>query len=152
MLVETLLEQKQREIITTTPSTSIEDAMDLLITKDIGCLPVLDDDTKLIGIISDKDIFKKLYETKGDYHNLKVEDIMSTDLIIGVLDDELDYIASVMDTNWIQHMPIVDGEKMVGIISQRDIIKVNSRKHEQENRYLNLYMEGLHKRDQSGDV
>ena len=152
MLVKTLLESKPKEIVTAGPSTSIDDAMDLLISKGIGCLPVVDDTSKLVGILSDKDIFKKIHETKGDYHQLKVEDVMSTELIIGLPDDDITYIAGVMDQNWIRHIPVLDGEELIGLVSLRDIIKTQTKNVHIENRYLNLYMEMSERRDKSGDI
>jgi len=152
MLVKALLESKPKEIVTARPSTSIDEAMDLLISKGIGCLPVLDEASKLVGIISDKDIFKKVHETKGDYHKLKVEDVMSTELIIGLPDDDITYIAGVMDKNWIRHIPVVDGDQLIGLVSLRDIIKTQTTNIDIENRYLNLYMDMSHRRDKSGDL
>ena len=152
MRVKTLLKKNQRDIITATPTTTIDEAMEILISNNIGCLPVVDDTGKLTGMISDNDIFKKVHETKGNYHDLKVEDLMATDLVVGVLEDDLTYIASMMDKNWIRHVPIIEGEEMVGLVSQRDIVRTKASRHERENRYLKMYMEGLHNRDQSGDV
>ncbi len=152
MLVKTLLESKPKEIVTAKPSTSIDEAMDLLISKGIGCLPVIDQNDKLVGILSDKDIFKKVHETKGQYHALSVKDVMSTDLIIGLPDDDITYIAGVMDKNWIRHVPVLEGETLVGLISLRDIIKTQTNNTDIENRYLNMYMDMSHRRDKSGDV
>ena len=150
MLVKTLLESKPRRLITASPSTSIDEAMDLLISNSIGCLPVLEDD-KLTGIISDQDIFKKIHQTKGEYHSLKVQDVMTVDLIIGLPDDEISYIVGLMGKNWIRHVPIIEGEKLIGLVSQRDIVKKQTENIEVENRYLKMYTEGMHRRDKSGD-
>ena len=151
MLVRNLLEQKARDVVVAKPHHTIDKAMDLLITHNIGCLPVTDESDQLIGIISDKDIFHRIHQTKGEYHHLKVSDLMSTELIVGLPDDELEYIAGIMDKNWIRHVPIVEEEKIVGLVSQRDIIKVTASHTALENRYLNLYLEGLHHRDRSAD-
>jgi len=152
MLVKAMLDTKAREVITTTASVSIDEAMDVLISKGIGCLPVIGDDKKLVGIISDKDIFKKVHETKGNYHSLTVGDVMTTDLIVGLPEDETSYIAGVMIKNWIRHVPIVDGDDLVGLVSLRDIIAEATENLKIENRYLNLYMGQLHRRDKSGDA
>ena len=61
MLVKNLLESKPRQVITAGPEMSIDDAMDLLIRKNIGCLPVVNREGDLVGILSDKDIFKKCH-------------------------------------------------------------------------------------------
>jgi CBS domain-containing protein len=151
MLVKALLESKPRRLITASPSTSIDEAMDQLISNSISCLPILEDE-KLTGIITDQDIFKKIHQTKGEYHSLRVQDVMTVDLIVGLLDDEISYIVGLMGKNWIRHVPIVEGEKLVGLVSQRDIVKQQAENTEVENRYLKMYTEGMHRRDKSGDL
>ncbi len=151
MLVRNILKRKSREVVTTGPSASIDEAMDVLIKNKISCLPVLDDDGKLVGVISDHDIFAEIHRTRGDYHSLKVEDLMTTALIIGLPDDDINYIANVMEQNWIRHVPIVEGERLVGIVSQRDIMIAQSQHIEIENRFLRQHLDGLHMRDKSAD-
>lgn len=152
MLVHTLLEDKPDRIITTTETTTIDQVMDLLIDNKIGCLPVVSSDGTLVGIVSDKDIFKTIHKTRGDYHSLQVSELMTTKLVVGVPDDDVSYAAGLMSKNWIRHLPIMDGEKIVGMISMRDILKSQMQNAEIENRYLNMYMDSLHRRDKSGDV
>jgi len=149
MQVKTLLESKPKQIVSSNPSTSIDEAMSLLITNNIGCLPVVDDEDMLVGILSDKDIFARIYQTKGNYQSLKVEDVMTTDLIVGLPSDDIEYIAGVMEKNSIRHVPIVDGEQLIGLISLRDIVKTQTVAREVENRYL---MDMLERRDKSGDI
>ena len=151
MLAKQLLEKLDRKIITASPETSISKAMDMLIDNRIGCLPVLDDRERLVGIISDKDIFRTIHRTKGQYHDLLVRDLMKVELIIGEPEDDLNYIAGLMEKNWIRHVPIVVGEKLVGLISQRDIVRNETSYTKIENRYLRLYMDDLHNRDRSSD-
>lgn len=149
MLVKSLLKKKQRSVITAAPETTLAEAMELLISNKIGCLPILDQG-KLVGIISDKDIFCKVHETSGNYHRFRVCDVMTTDLVVGLLSDELTYIAGVMDKAQIRHVPIVEAGRLIGLVSQRDIIKWQAKDHEVQNRYLNLYMNSLGSRDLSG--
>ncbi len=149
MLVKTLLEAKPKQVITAVAETTIEQAMDMLIKNKIGCLPVLDPGKKLVGIISDTDIFKKIHQTKGQYDSLTVQDLMKTELIVGLPDDDINYIAGIMDKNWIRHVPIVEGDNVIGMVSLRDIHKTYVKNKEVENRYL---MDMLEKRDKSGDI
>jgi CBS domain-containing protein len=151
MIVRKLLEEKAREIITATDATTIDEAMDMMISNDICCLPVLDDTSKLCGIISDRDIFRKIYATKGEYHNLKVGEVMSRNVIVGVPDDDIDYIAGIMYKNKIRHVPIVESGQMIGVISLRDINKTLVKATKIENRYLRLYSDGIGVRDFSAD-
>ena len=151
MLVKNALEQLNKKIITASSQMTIEEAMDLLITNKIGCLPVLDKNNQIVGILSDKDIFHKIHETKGNYKHLKVEDIMTTEVVIGIPEDEINTIANIMDSNWIRHIPIVENDKMVGLLSIGDVIRVQMENTKIENRYLKLYSGGLGSRDKSSD-
>lgn len=151
MLVKNLLDSKPKQVIAVKPDVSVDEAMDLLIRNNIGCLPVLDNTGELVGIVSDKDIFKRLHETKGQYQELSVKDVMTTNLIVGLPDDDITYIAGIMKKNWIRHVPIVEQGTVVGLVSLRDILKTLTKTTDIENRYLKMYMDGLHSRDRSAD-
>lgn len=151
MLVRTILEEKSRQLVTGTSETTIKEAMELLIKNGIGCLPILGDKKKLVGIVSDKDIFQRIHETEGDYRTVLLGEIMSSNLVVGVPEDTLKYVAKIMDKNWIRHLPIVDGEDLIGLVSQRDIIKTQAENIQAENRYLKLYTNPLGSRDKSSD-
>ena len=152
MLVKTLLEEKPAELITIKPETSLDDAMALMLEKNIGCLLILDSNKKLAGILSDRDIFKSVYKTKGDYQSMKVKDIMTVAVISGKVTDEVSNIAWVMQKNYIRHIPIVENKDIVGLVSQRDILKYEIERQEIDNRYLQQHMDGTHTRDRSADL
>ncbi|MCP4704530.1 MAG: CBS domain-containing protein [candidate division Zixibacteria bacterium] len=152
MLVKTLLENKPSELITIKPDSSLDDAMTLMIDKNIGSLLVLDDDKILQGILSDRDIFKSVYKTKGEYHSLKIKDVMTSAVISGKLTDEVTNIAWVMQKNYIRHIPIVDEGNVVGLVSQRDVLKYEVEHRKLENRYLQQHMDGVYARDRSADL
>ncbi|MFQ6007314.1 MAG: CBS domain-containing protein [Candidatus Zixiibacteriota bacterium] len=84
MKVKDVLKNKQREIITAETSTDILTAMQLLINNEVGCLPVLGYSGQLVGIISDKDIFKAIYENQDNFRSLTVGNLMTTDVVVGV--------------------------------------------------------------------
>lgn len=151
MLVKNALKQLDKPIITASSQMTIEEAMDLLITNKIGCLPVLDQNNQIVGILSDKDIFHKIHETKGDYKHLKIADIMTTEVVVGIPEDEINTIANIMDSNWIRHVPIVEDNKMVGMLSIGDVNRAQMEHTKIENRYLKLYSGDLGSRDKSSD-
>ncbi|MEW6049569.1 MAG: CBS domain-containing protein [Candidatus Zixiibacteriota bacterium] len=144
MRVRELLESRMRSVITTAPSTAIMEAMELLIVNQISALPVVDDTGSLVGIISDKDIFKRIFTEPAHFQQTQVRDLMTTDLIIGVPDDEIPYIAGVMTTNRIRHVPIMEGDRLVGLISVGDIVKTQMEDAQIENRYLWQYINGTY--------
>ncbi len=144
MLVKEQLKTRNRDVITIDTETGIVEAMDVLIRNEISCLPVLAKADELVGIVTDKDIFKAIYEHQDGFSSIKVRELMATNLIIGVPDDDMDYVAGLMTKNDIRHVPIMDQQKLVGLISSSDIVKSHRKRIEIENRYLKMYMEGTH--------
>ena len=141
MKVKDILRKKGLNIHTSVKTTNIVTAMEQLLSNKVSCLPVIENE-RLIGIISDKDIFRAVYENQTGCTQLKVEQLMSTDLIVGVEDDDIEYISSLMTNNRIRHIPIVEGEKLVGLISIGDVVKATEKDIKFENRYLKQYIDG----------
>lgn len=143
MTVLELLHSKQkRDVVTATPSTKIHLAMDLLIRNRVSCLPVLNDASELVGIISDKDIFRKAYADCSNFSDMTVGELMTAQVIVGLESDDVGYIAGVMTNNRIRHVPIVDGNCLVGLVSIGDVVKTQMTNIEVENRYLWQYING----------
>ena len=142
MLVKEVLQSKDKRLVTTGPTATLKQAMGLLITNKVSSLPVLDENEKLIGIISDKDIFRKAHEDAQTFQNLSVGECMSTNLIVGLPEDDVAYIAGVMTENRIRHVPIVDRDRIIGLLSVGDIVKTQIENIKVENRYLWQYIEG----------
>jgi CBS domain-containing protein len=148
MLLKNMMEIKAKDLVTATPSTSINDAMDMLIKNNIGCLPVIGEKGELIGILSERDVLLKVHQAKEQYPSLKVGDIMTSDPIAGKLDDDISSIARTMEEKGIRHMPVIRDEHVIGLISLWEIYKTKMKNAEHENRHLSSM---LHGRDKTGD-
>ena len=77
---------------------------------------VLNKSGKLVGIISERDILRESSEREHLLKSTKVEKVMTKDLIIGLLDDELEYTMGIMTKNRIRHLPVLEKEEIAGII------------------------------------
>jgi len=142
MQVRDVLRSKSKKLVTARESLDILGAMSLLIENRISCLLVTDEERNLRGIISDKDIFRVCYEKHCDFTSMTLTDLLTSDVIVGVEDDELGYIAGLMTNNRIRHVPIVDGEKLVGLVSIGDVVKTQMADLQAHNRYLHQYIDG----------
>lgn len=131
-----------RGVITVGFQQKVTDALKLLFTHRISCLPVLDDNRKVMGVISERDILRVVNNNPGDLSSQYVGDVMTKDILIGLADDDIDYIMNIMSKNNIRHMPIMTGHQLTGILSIRDVVKGLMHKVEAENRYLKDYIEG----------
>ena len=122
--------------------------------KKIGALIVLDEDERVKGIISERDIIKKLAKTEGEIKNLRVKRIMTPwdRLIISTPDDDLDYLMKIMTKNRIRHVPVVYSHcsnlnlqtEFLGLISIGDVIKFLIDDLDKENKMLRDYVKEIY--------
>jgi len=142
MKVSDLLSSKSQTIITITPDQSVFEAMQTLMDHQISSLIVLDTNSKIAGIITERDIIRAMHQ---DYEALKsqqVADLMSTNPIVVSPQDEIESAMEIMTQNRIRHLPIITERGLVGIISIGDIVKFELEEIQVENRYLEDYISG----------
>ena len=113
-----------KELITFQLDTPIEAAMESFLTKKISGAPVLDKQGNLVGVLSEKDCMKTLFEATY-YNNLGgfVNEYMSTDLKTINIHDTLSNVADQFIKSRFRRFPVVEGEKLVGQISRRDVLR-----------------------------
>ena len=144
-----ILNEKGRKIFTVNIDKTLKDVTTLFLEKNIGALVVLDDKERIQGIISERDIIRKLAQTDKEIKNMNVKTVMTPQakLIVGNPEDDIQYLMNVMTTNRIRHILIVcnkDGFKMEGIISIGDVVKSLITNLHHENKMLKDYIEGTY--------
>ena len=144
MKIRDLLKIKDRPLITIGPNGTVSAAIQKLVEHDRGSIPVCNEKGELIGIITERDIVRKSFMRNDALANIKVEEVMTKEVAVGTSEDDLDYAVSVMKQKRIRHLPIVDSQKVVGVVSMRDLLDVQLREAKTEIRYAGL----LHKRSQ----
>lgn len=108
-----------KDIATLRSDDSIERAARLMKQHDVGSIPVCTDD-KIIGIITDRDIAVRSV-APGQASDHRVADVMSTNLVVGNPDMDVQDAASIMSDRQIRRLPIVENNSLVGIVSLGDI-------------------------------
>ena len=113
-----------KELITFQLDTPIETAMESFLTNKISGAPVLDKQGNLVGVLSEKDCMRTLFEATY-YNNLGgfVYEYMSTDLKTINIHDTLSNVADQFIKSRFRRFPVVEGEKLVGQISRRDVLR-----------------------------
>ena len=100
--------------------SEIADMMDL---KDIGAVPIINQENLLIGILSERDIVRKLVKTGRDSDLVTAHDIMTKEIKSVQLDTSIEEAQRIMMENNIRHLPVVDqNHKLINFLSQRDLI------------------------------
>ena len=138
MKIRDLLKIKGRSVITIGPNETVAAAVQKLAEHDRGSIPVCNEKGELVGIITERDIVRKCFVRTDSLASIKIEDVMTKGLAIGVPDDDLDYAISVMKQKRIRHLPIIDQQKVVGMISMRDLLDVQLSETKAEIRYAGL--------------
>lgn len=139
MIVRDILTVKGGDIYSTTPSESLGHAVRLMVENDIGSLVVKEGDT-MVGLITERDVLRELVRHGCNLTTLSVSDLMITEPIIAGLDDTVDYVRGVMTEHRISHMPVLQDDRLLGIISFHDVAKACLREASFENLLLKRYI------------
>ena len=122
--VKEMLEIKGREVWSIEASQSVYQAIEMMEEMGVGALTVLDDDARLAGIISERDFARKVILKDRSAHETSIADIMTTDVVVVDEDTTVDKCMSLMSQKKIRHLPVMDGETPVGMITVGDLLKV----------------------------
>ncbi len=114
-----------KDVITVNKETTIKEAIRIIVENNITGLPVVDDNMKLVGIISEKDVMTLLYNVGS--RTGRVEDFMTTRKIVSFdIEDNLVDVCDCLLKNHFRRVPIVQGpkKKLVGIITRKNIVQI----------------------------
>ncbi len=119
--VSQILKNKNNEIYTVTPDTTVYDAIKLMGEKNIGALPVIENGM-LCGIFSERDYARKIVLLNRKSQETPISDIMTSTVITIGPADTLDRCMEIMSSKKFRHLPVVNDKKLVGIISIGDVV------------------------------
>lgn len=137
-----LLRTKGSNVYTIYREKTVKDAIAVLVEHNIGSLVVLDEDHRIDGIMTERDLLKQSYKYGPSIMGMKVREVMTPRdrLIVSFIDDRLDYVLQVMTQNRIRHMPVILGERLLGMLSIGDVVKARHEVIAAENHYLRDYI------------
>ncbi len=123
MLVQQILASKAKVgVETVTPGTSLQKVAELLSARRIGAVIVSPDGTRVSGIVSERDIVRELGKRGPACLSDQVEAVMTRDIVGCARGDNADMVLDNMTRGRFRHMPVMDGEAMVGLISIGDVV------------------------------
>ena len=114
-----ILQLKGGDVWTTTPDTSVYDALQVMADKDIGALLVIEND-KMVGIISERDYARKVILQGKASKSTKVSEIMTRDVLTIHPDQTVEEAMEIMGRRHIRHLPVVEDNHVIGVISIMD--------------------------------
>ena len=127
LISDLLLNQRYWEIFSISENSSIEEACKILHKNKIGALLVYcgesNDQDNLVGIITERDVIEDI-SLKGPEHlHSKIQDIMSSSIVKVSPRSTTDEALNMMIDNQIRHLAVMENEKLLGVVSMRDIVK-----------------------------
>jgi len=120
--IDAILNQKSRNFYTIPPDATVFEAIEMMDNKNVGALLVMDG-KKLVGMFSERDYTRKIVLRGKRSRETKVAEIMSTNLTVTHPREPVEKCLRLMTDKRIRHLPVLDGDKVVGVISIGDLVK-----------------------------
>jgi len=124
-----------RDVLTLSPDVTVEGAIMLIIGNQISGMPVVDEQKRVIGIISEFQLLETLYSPT--IRNAQVGDVMTRDVLTVAPDTMLSEAASLMVLHRIRRLPVIDEGKVVGVVARRDLLRYAIESGDDLNAFLN---------------
>ena len=113
-----------RELYTVTKDTSIKDVVFYMAEKGVGLVPIMESG-KLVGVFSERDLVKRVIAKNKSLDETKVEDVMSTKLIIADVNEANESVLAKMKEANTRHILIIENEKLIGVLAMRDLLELD---------------------------
>ena len=141
MKVKELLSIKGLECFSIQSSDTLQAAAKQMAECNIGALLVMDRGS-LVGIVTERDIVKNAAGEGLAMKEVLIKDVMSANLLVVKPADDLDYVMAIMIQNNIRHLPVIEENGLLGLLSMRDVVRVLVKNLKAENHYLKDFIGG----------
>jgi CBS domain-containing protein len=141
MIVKHILTAKSGNVITIAPTADLATAVKLLADRRIGAVVVLGIDHRIVGILSERDIVRALAEHGPRVLKHPISQVMTLDVKTCSEDDTIGDLMSRMTIGKFRHMPVVQQEKLIGIVSIGDVVKSRLEEIDLEAKALREYIQ-----------
>ena len=138
--VKQILQGKGHDVWSIGPEASVYDAIAMMADKEVGALAIVDADL-LVGVLSERDYARKVVLQGRSSKGTKIKDIMTTRVAYARPGQSVEECMAIMTEKRIRHLPVMDGDKLLGMISIGDLVKaiIEEQQHviEQLEQYIN---------------
>jgi CBS domain-containing protein len=128
-----------RETFHVRSEQSVGDAARYMTDRRVGAVSVLEG-TRLVGVLSERDVMARVVARKLDPDRTRVADVMTKDLVVAQWDESHEEGLRKMKQAGCRHLPVVEGDRLVGMVSQRDLLQIDLSEKDEEIRWLNAYI------------
>lgn len=136
MTAEDILKRKGHDVIAVPATSTVREAADVLADKNIGSLIVTDPNEQLIGVLSERDIVHALAAKGGNSLHVTVRDIIEANPATCAPDDKVKDLIAFVTRKRVRHLPVLDDDTLVGVISVGDLLKTRLEEMQTEQQIL----------------
>ncbi len=141
-LVKHLLDGKGRDVVSVVPDSTVLEAIILMADKAIGSLMVMVDD-ELLGIVTERDYARKVIIKGRSSKTTRVSEIMTTGVFTTSSTESVNDCMSLMTEKRIRHLPVLEGDRVIGMISIGDLVQAIISDQKEEIEQLENYISGM---------
>ena len=138
--VSSILKHKGHDVVTVAPEQSVKGVVTVLAQNRIGAVPVINEDGRLVGIISERDIIRGMAEHAHAVLALPADQLMTREVKTCSTEDELVDLMEVMTLRRIRHLPVIQDGALHGIVSIGDVVKQRLEEVQSEAEELRRYI------------
>ncbi|ATL71937.1 CBS domain-containing protein [Nocardia terpenica] len=142
MRISEVLRKKGADVVTIAPDASVRDLLEVLAEHNVGAVVVSADGLALDGIVSERDIVRRLHRFGAELLDRPVADIMTTIVHTCSPDDRVESLRATMTEHRVRHLPVLLNGRMVGIVSIGDVVKNAISELQTEREHLVQYLHG----------
>ena len=139
--VRDILGRKGSVVVSVTPDTNVLEAARLMNTRGIGAVLVLDGD-RLAGIFTERDVLRRVVAEQREAGTTLVRDVMTASLTSTTADATIDACAALMTSRRIRHLPVLEGVRLVGVVTTGDLMAFQVAEQADTIAQLNSYVYG----------
>ncbi|WP_116042051.1 CBS domain-containing protein [Amycolatopsis palatopharyngis] len=140
MRIADVLRTKGAEVATVEPLATVAELLARLAEHNVGAMVVVDQDESVVGIVSERDVVRRLHENGATLLERPVAEIMTTVVATCSPEDAVDSLSVVMTERRIRHVPVLTEGRLTGIVSIGDVVKVRMNELEQSQEQLEAYI------------
>jgi CBS domain-containing protein len=130
---------ERRNLVTAPPGASVYDVAATMSAAAVGAIPIVDAD-RLVGIFSERDLMTRIVVPRRDPERTLVSEVMTRDVVTATLEDHVDFCVDKMRKAGCRHLPVLAGDRLIGVFSMRDLLRDELEEQDQEIRHLRAYL------------
>ena len=132
---------RNREPYSISEATSVQDAAEFMAARNVGAVCIVDAGGKLLGVFSERDVLRRVVVQRRNPAEVKVGDVLSELRAVINCDETPHQALERMELIGTRHLPVVDGERWVGMLSMRDLMRVELSEQGDEIKLLHEYIQ-----------